>query len=135
MFFGTGMVKVNSIRSVAAEVLSQETITGLILVLQSHVTKQALKAIELFSFKVEIFQVYIYRYLFLPDLISVATTFISVTPSFFLAGFFKITDLLVNVTKHVLKPHHQVLSDEEKTALLHKFNIEEKQVMYPFLGA
>uniref|UniRef100_A0A1J3G0A1 DNA-directed RNA polymerase V subunit 5A n=1 Tax=Noccaea caerulescens TaxID=107243 RepID=A0A1J3G0A1_NOCCA len=95
VFFGTGMVKVNSIRSVAAEVLSQETITGLILVLQSHVTKQALKAIELFSFKVEIFQ---------------------------------ITDLLVNVTNHVLKPQHQVLSDEEKTTLLHKFNIEEKQL-------
>lgn len=72
MFFGTGMVKVNSIRSVAAEVLSQETITGLILVLQSHVTKQALKAIELFSFKVEMFQVHIHKYFF--DLISVATT-------------------------------------------------------------
>ncbi|CAE6076507.1 unnamed protein product [Arabidopsis arenosa] len=95
VFFGTGMVKVNAIRSIAADVLSQETITGLILVLQSHVTKQALKAIELFSFKVEIFQ---------------------------------ITDLLVNITKHSLKPQHQVLNDEEKTTLLKKFSIEEKQL-------
>ncbi|CAH2063886.1 unnamed protein product [Thlaspi arvense] len=95
VFFGTGTVKVNGIRSVAAEVLSQETITGLILVLQSHVTNQALKAIELFSFKVEIFQ---------------------------------ITDLLVNVTDHVLKPRHRILNDEEKAALLKKFSIEEKQL-------
>ncbi|KAG7561162.1 RNA polymerase Rpb5 N-terminal [Arabidopsis thaliana x Arabidopsis arenosa] len=95
VFFGTGMVKVNAIRSIAADVLSQETITGLILVLQSHVTKQALKAIELFSFKVEIFQ---------------------------------ITDLLVNITKHSLKPQHRVLNDEEKTTLLKKFSIEEKQL-------
>ncbi|CAN8254365.1 unnamed protein product [Cochlearia groenlandica] len=95
VFFGTGMVKVNAIRSVAAEVLSQETITGLIMVLQNHVTNQALKAIELFSFKVEIFQ---------------------------------ITDLLVNITKHVLKPQHQVLNDKEKRKLLKKFSIEEKQL-------
>ncbi|CAL9246082.1 unnamed protein product [Arabidopsis halleri] len=95
VFFGTGMVKVNAIRSIAADVLSQETVTGLILVLQSHVTNQALKAIELFSFKVEIFQ---------------------------------ITDLLVNITKHSLKPQHQVLNDEEKTTLLKKFSIEEKQL-------
>ncbi|ESQ44366.1 hypothetical protein EUTSA_v10006218mg [Eutrema salsugineum] len=95
VFFGTGMVKVNAIRTVAADVLSQETISGLIMVLQNHVTNQALKAIELFSFKVEIFQ---------------------------------ITDLLVNITNHVLKPKHRVLNDKEKTALLKKFNIEEKQL-------
>jgi DNA-directed RNA polymerase I, II, and III subunit RPABC1 len=95
VFFGTSMVKVNAIRSVVADILSQETITGLILVLQNHVTNQALKAIELFSFKVEIFQ---------------------------------ITDLLVNITKHSLKPQHQVLNDEEKTTLLKKFSIEEKQL-------
>lgn len=72
VFCGTGMVKVNAIRSIAADVLSQETITGLILVLQSHVTNQALKAIELFSFKVEIFQVY--KYIYFPNLICVGTT-------------------------------------------------------------
>ncbi|KAF8102107.1 hypothetical protein N665_0201s0394 [Sinapis alba] len=95
VFFGTGMVKVNTIRSVAAEILSQETITGLILVLQNHVTSNALKAIELFTFKVEIFQ---------------------------------ITDLLVNLTKHVLSLRHRVLNDQEKKALLKQFNIEEKQL-------
>ncbi|KAL1191551.1 DNA-directed RNA polymerase V subunit 5A [Cardamine amara subsp. amara] len=95
IFCGTGTVKVNTVRNIAAEILSQGTITGLILILQSHVTNQALKAIELFSFKVETFQ---------------------------------ITDLLVNITKHVLRPQHRVLNDNEKTALLEKFNIEEKQL-------
>ncbi|WZZ17759.1 hypothetical protein YC2023_110848 [Brassica napus] len=75
VFFGTGKVKVNTIRSVAAEILSQETITGLILVLQNQ-----------------------------------------------------ITDLLVNLTKHVLSLRHRVLTDGEKKALLKQFNIEEKQL-------
>ncbi|EOA26167.1 hypothetical protein CARUB_v10019605mg, partial [Capsella rubella] len=92
--FFSGMVKVNAIRSIAADVLSQETITGLIIILQSHVTNQALKAIELFPFKVEIFQ---------------------------------ITDLLVNITEHILKPEHRVLDDKQKKRLLKKFSIEEKQ--------
>lgn len=59
MFCGSGMVKVNAMRVIAADVLSRESITGLILVLESHITNQALKAVELFSFKVELFQVYI----------------------------------------------------------------------------
>lgn len=54
------MVKVNAMRSIAADVLSRESITGLILVLENHITNQALKAVELFSFKVELFQVYIF---------------------------------------------------------------------------
>ncbi|KAL1220766.1 DNA-directed RNA polymerases IV and V subunit 5B [Cardamine amara subsp. amara] len=95
VFCGSGMVKVNEMRGIAADVLSQETITGLILVLQSHITNQALKAVELFSFKVELFQ---------------------------------ITDLLVNVTKHVLRPKHEVLNEKEKESLLNKFSIEEKQL-------
>ena len=40
----------------------------------------------------------------------------------------QITDLLVNVTKHVLKPKHQLLTEEEKQRLLEKYNIEDKQV-------
>lgn len=40
----------------------------------------------------------------------------------------QITDLLVNITKHVLKPKHRVLTDQEKDRLLKKFSIEEKQV-------
>ncbi|KAI7998940.1 DNA-directed RNA polymerase V subunit 5A [Camellia lanceoleosa] len=58
-------------------------------------TNQAQKAVDLFSFKVEIFQ---------------------------------ITDLLVNITKHVLKPTHRVLNDKEKQNLLKKFSLEEKQI-------
>jgi DNA-directed RNA polymerase I, II, and III subunit RPABC1 len=95
VFCGTGIVKVNAMRVIAADVLSRENITGLILVLQSHITNQALKAVELFSFKVELFE---------------------------------ITDLLVNVSKHVLRPKHQVLNDKEKESLLKKFSIEEKQL-------
>ncbi|KAH9649136.1 DNA-directed RNA polymerase V subunit 5A [Citrus sinensis] len=40
----------------------------------------------------------------------------------------RITDLLVNITKHVLKPKHQVLTDQEKEKLLKKYSIEEKQL-------
>jgi DNA-directed RNA polymerase I, II, and III subunit RPABC1 len=40
----------------------------------------------------------------------------------------QITDLLVNVTKHVLKPKHQVLTDKQKKNLLKKYDIQEKQV-------
>lgn len=43
-------------------------------------------------------------------------------------GCCQITDLLVNITKHVLKPKHQVLTDQEKEKLLKKYSIEEKQV-------
>ncbi|KAJ7972145.1 putative DNA-directed RNA polymerase II [Quillaja saponaria] len=39
-----------------------------------------------------------------------------------------ITDLLVNITKHVLKPKHRVLTNREKQNLLKKYNIEEKQL-------
>ncbi|KAE8721101.1 DNA-directed RNA polymerase V subunit 5A [Hibiscus syriacus] len=39
-----------------------------------------------------------------------------------------ITDLLVNITKHVLKPRHQVLTEHEKQRLLQKYSIEEKQL-------
>lgn len=63
VFCGTGMVKVNEMRGIAADVLRRESITGLILVLQSHITNQALKAVELFSFKVELFEVHIFNYL------------------------------------------------------------------------
>jgi DNA-directed RNA polymerase I, II, and III subunit RPABC1 len=46
----------------------------------------------------------------------------------YLSIFYQITDLLVNITKHVLKPKHRVLTDQEKKRLLKKYNIEEKQV-------
>jgi DNA-directed RNA polymerases I, II, and III subunit RPABC1 len=33
---------------------------------------------------------------------------------------FSETDLLVNITRHILVPHHEVLRREEKAALLEK---------------
>ncbi|TKY62687.1 DNA-directed RNA polymerase V subunit 5A [Spatholobus suberectus] len=95
IFCGTGVVKVTDIRNIAGQIVNRDTLTGLILIVQNHITSQALKAVNLFSFKVEIFQ---------------------------------ITDLLVNITKHVLKPKHQVLTDRQKQNLLKKYNIEEKQL-------
>ncbi|KAK3218171.1 hypothetical protein Dsin_012141 [Dipteronia sinensis] len=95
VFAGPVMVKVNVIRGIATQIANKDTLTGLIIILQSHITNQALKAVDLFKFKVEMFQ---------------------------------ITDLLVNITKHVLKPNHQVLTNEEKQQLLKEYNIEEKQL-------
>ncbi|CAH8385418.1 unnamed protein product [Eruca vesicaria subsp. sativa] len=95
VFCGSGIIKVNAIREIAADVLGRESLTGLILVLSSDITSQALKAVELFSFKVELFQ---------------------------------LNELLVNITKHVLRPKHRVLNDQEKESLLKKFSIEEQQL-------
>ncbi|XP_020235987.1 DNA-directed RNA polymerase V subunit 5A [Cajanus cajan] len=95
IFCGTGVVKVSDVRNISGQIVNRETLTGLILIVQNNITSQALKAVNSFSFKVEIFQ---------------------------------ITDLLVNITKHVLKPKHQVLTDRQKKNLLKKYNIEEKQL-------
>ncbi|XP_009763625.1 DNA-directed RNA polymerase V subunit 5A-like [Nicotiana tabacum] len=46
----------------------------------------------------------------------------------FKVEIFQITDLLVNITKHVLKPKHELLNNEEKEKLLKKYNLEEKQL-------
>ncbi|CAN1132457.1 DNA-directed RNA polymerase V subunit 5A [Linum perenne] len=95
IFGGTGVIKVNTVRIISAQIVNRDSLTGLILILQNQITKQAEKALRLFSFKVEIFQ---------------------------------IADLLVNITKHVLKPRHQVLPDEEKKQLLKQYSIEDKQL-------
>ncbi|KAJ9184960.1 hypothetical protein P3X46_004644 [Hevea brasiliensis] len=95
IFCGTGVLKVSSVRLIAAQIVNRDSLTGLILILQNQITNQALKAVDLFSFKVEMFQ---------------------------------ITDLLVNITKHLLKPKHEVLTDREKEKLLKKYSIEEKQL-------
>ena len=57
VFYGPGTVQVSGIRLIAGLITNKESLTGLILILQNHITNQALKALELFSFKVEIFQV------------------------------------------------------------------------------
>ncbi|KAM0929099.1 hypothetical protein ACQ4PT_001837 [Festuca glaucescens] len=41
---------------------------------------------------------------------------------------FLVRELLVNITKHVLKPKHEVLSAEEKANLLKKYNVEDSQL-------
>ncbi|XP_071686519.1 DNA-directed RNA polymerases IV and V subunit 5B-like [Rutidosis leptorrhynchoides] len=95
VFCGPGPVKVNVIRWITTQIMNKDSLSRLIIVVQSHITNQAMKSVELFSFKVEIFQ---------------------------------ITDLLVNITKHVLKPKHRVITDQEKEKLLKKFNLNEKQL-------
>ncbi|OEL23719.1 hypothetical protein BAE44_0015262 [Dichanthelium oligosanthes] len=39
----------------------------------------------------------------------------------------EITELLVNITKHVLKPKHEVLTAEEKAKLLKEYNVVDSQ--------
>ncbi|XP_021668255.2 DNA-directed RNA polymerase V subunit 5A isoform X2 [Hevea brasiliensis] len=56
IFCGTGVVKVSSVRVIAAQIVNRGSLTGLILILQNHITNQALKAVDLFTFKVEMFQ-------------------------------------------------------------------------------
>ncbi|TVU50824.1 hypothetical protein EJB05_02215, partial [Eragrostis curvula] len=41
---------------------------------------------------------------------------------------FQITELVVNNTKHVLKPKHVVLTEEEKTKLLKEYNVQDSQL-------
>ncbi|CAI0374816.1 unnamed protein product [Linum tenue] len=94
IFGGTGVIKVNTVRLISAQIVNRDSLSGLILILQGQITKQAENALRLFKFKVEIFQ---------------------------------ITELLVNITKHVLKPRHQILTSQEKKKLLKEYNIEDKQ--------
>ncbi len=57
IFCGPSMVKVNVIRSIGGQIANKETLNGLILIVQNNITNQALKAVDLYPFKVEIFQV------------------------------------------------------------------------------
>jgi len=50
-------VKVTAIQNIAGQIINRDTLTGLMLIVENHITSQALKAVNLFSFKVEIFQV------------------------------------------------------------------------------
>ncbi|KAB5519378.1 hypothetical protein DKX38_023697 [Salix brachista] len=114
IFCGSGVVKVGMIRLITFQITDRDSLTGLILVLQNNITSQAMKALDLFKFKIEIFQSRssLIMLLVLDDGL--------VCP--------QITDLLVNITKHILKPKHQVLSEQAKQRLLKNYSIEEKQL-------
>ncbi|XP_043691582.1 DNA-directed RNA polymerases IV and V subunit 5B-like isoform X2 [Telopea speciosissima] len=45
----------------------------------------------------------------------------------FKVEIFKIHDLLINITKHVLKPKHEILTPAEKEKLMKKYSLEDKQ--------
>ncbi|KAJ4827390.1 hypothetical protein Tsubulata_023258 [Turnera subulata] len=95
VFCGPGIVKIATVRHIVSQIVNRDGLSGLVLVIHSNLTKQAEKALEVFSFKVETFW---------------------------------ITDLLINISKHVLKPRHQILNDEEKKRLLEKYKIQDKQL-------
>lgn len=56
LFCEPGIIKVNDVRGITTKI-NPEGLDRLILVVQGKMTSQALKAVELFKFKVEIFQV------------------------------------------------------------------------------
>lgn len=64
VFCGTGVVKVSTIRLITAQIPNKETLTGLILIIQNEITSQALKGLDLFKFKVEVFRVCIHLYMY-----------------------------------------------------------------------
>ncbi|KAK3228844.1 hypothetical protein Dsin_000725 [Dipteronia sinensis] len=46
----------------------------------------------------------------------------------FKVEFFQITDLLVNITKHILAPKYEILNAAKKHKILKKYEVEEKQL-------
>jgi len=44
-------------RGISAQIVNRESLNGMILILQNKITSQAQKSVDLFPFKVEIFQV------------------------------------------------------------------------------
>lgn len=57
IYCGPGIVKVNVIRGLHSQIANKDTLNGLILITQNQITSQALKTMELYPFKTEIFQV------------------------------------------------------------------------------
>ncbi|KAK9912889.1 hypothetical protein M0R45_036723 [Rubus argutus] len=95
IFCGTDEIRKATVCGIYANLLYKESISGLMLVLQSKINSYAQKELETYPYKVEIFQ---------------------------------ISELLVNITKHVLQPKHEILTAEEKKVLLRKYNLEEKKL-------
>jgi DNA-directed RNA polymerase I, II, and III subunit RPABC1 len=52
----------------------------------------------------------------------------SIKENKFKVDVFQITELLVNMTNHVLKPKHEVLTAEEKAKLLKEYNVVDSQL-------
>lgn len=50
-------MKLNVVRNIVGQIVNRDTLSGLILIVQNQITSQALKAVNVLSFKVEIFQV------------------------------------------------------------------------------
>lgn len=137
---GLAAVKVNAIRGIGEDVRSRQcaSVTRLIIVLHGSITSQAQKAPDLFAFKVEIFQVtclFVLNNCFHFSTIHLVWTLhqrrsLSDGPDSLFSNclFMQINDLLVNITMHVLRPKHRILSEGEKQVLLQRYSIEAKQV-------
>ncbi|CAA0820489.1 DNA-directed RNA polymerase V subunit 5C [Striga hermonthica] len=83
---------------ILGQILNKEQLDKVILILQSKMNSHALKVVEEHSI----------------TNVKVET--------------FQITELLVNITKHVLMPKLEILNSEEKEKLLKKHNIQDKQL-------
>ncbi|GER57520.1 DNA-directed RNA polymerase II [Striga asiatica] len=83
---------------ILGQILNKEQLDKVILILQSKMNSHALKVVEEHSIKN----------------VKVET--------------FQITELLVNITKHILMPKIEILNSEEKEKLLKKHNIQDKQL-------
>uniref|UniRef100_A0A0D9Y0B4 RNA polymerase subunit H/Rpb5 C-terminal domain-containing protein n=1 Tax=Leersia perrieri TaxID=77586 RepID=A0A0D9Y0B4_9ORYZ len=46
----------------------------------------------------------------------------------FKVDIFEVTDLVVNITKHVLTPKHEILTEDQKAKLLKDYKIEDSQL-------
>ncbi|KAK1369147.1 DNA-directed RNA polymerase, RPB5 subunit [Heracleum sosnowskyi] len=57
VFCDQGIVKVSQVRSIAGQITNKDSLNRLIVVIQDRITDQAMKTWDLFSFKVEIFQI------------------------------------------------------------------------------
>ncbi|XWS59037.1 hypothetical protein CRYUN_Cryun08bG0086200 [Craigia yunnanensis] len=126
VFYGPGAVEVCGIRFIAGLITNKESLTGLIFILQNHITNQLWTFSHLkwrYSSKCG----WECRLFLSPHLISNMFK-PSCTPNISLFLSWSSDHRLVNITKHVLKPKHQELTEQERQRLLQKCSIEEKQL-------